>query len=43
MLLGHAEGKQSYLNVLENYGSTGECLNNNPQTSQKLYFSVFSQ
>jgi len=43
MLLGDAEGKQSYLNVmkLENYGSTGECLNNTHQTSLKLYFFSF--
>ncbi len=34
--------RHSYVNVmkLENYGPTGECLNNNHQTSQKLYFSV---
>ncbi len=25
---------------LEKYGLTSECLNNNLQTSQKLYFSV---
>jgi hypothetical protein len=35
--------RQSYHNVmkLENYGPTGEGLNNNHSTSQKLYFSVF--
>ncbi len=35
--------RHSYLNVmkLENYGPTGECLNNNHKTSPKLYFSVF--
>jgi hypothetical protein len=35
--------RYSYLNVmkLENYGPTGECLNNNHQTSQKLYFLFF--
>jgi hypothetical protein len=26
---------------LENYGPTGECLDNHHQTSQKLYFWVF--
>jgi hypothetical protein len=26
---------------LENYGATGELLNNNHQTSPKLYFYVF--
>jgi hypothetical protein len=32
--------RNSYLNVmkLENYGHTGEFLNNNHQTLQKLYF-----
>jgi len=32
--------RHSYLNVmkLENYGFTGECLNNNHQTSQKFFF-----
>ncbi len=37
--------RQSYLNVmkLENYGFTGECLNNNHQTSHKLFLCVFLQ
>jgi hypothetical protein len=26
---------------LENYGPTGKCLNDNHQTSEKLYFSFF--
>ena len=32
----------SYLNVmkLENYGPTGECLNYNHQTSQKVFFTI---
>ncbi len=35
--------RHSYLNVMkfENYGPTVECLHNNPQTSQKLYFFCF--
>ncbi len=35
--------RHSYLNAkkLDNYGPKGECLNNNHQTSQKLYFYVF--
>jgi hypothetical protein len=35
--------RHSYLKVIksENYGPTGEFINNNLQTSQKLYFSFF--
>ncbi len=35
--------KHSYLNVMkfENYGLTGECLNNNHQTSLKVKFLYF--
>ncbi len=35
--------RHNYLNVmkLENYGPTGECLNNNHQTSQKCIFQFF--
>jgi hypothetical protein len=36
--------RHSYLNAmkLENYGPVGECLKNNHQTSEKLYFSFFA-